>query len=186
MLLKCSGMEETDTTGKTCIFIDAPPDICAVTDDGIDRGRMPMHEPMRGKRLFVCGLVTDFCVVDTCINAMAAGFTDGSETRSKCRHCLGGELSRCRWLELVARPCRWLLLNVAGSSVSRTVFLVPDAARAVHIHGIGPHGTGFITDPKEVVSRAVSPRRGSNQTGRGRAQPPRCGMSRARPVSAAG
>jgi len=71
-----------------------------------------MHEALLGKRLFVCGLVTDFCVVDTCINARAAGFTE--------------------------------------------VFLIPDASRAVHIHGIGQHGTGFTTDPKEVIERAAT------------------------------
>ena len=36
------------------------------------------------------------------------------------------------------------------------VYLVPDASRAVHIHGIGQHGTGFTTDPSEVVRRALA------------------------------
>ena len=112
MIFKCSSMDEVDQTGEPCINIDAPPDVCAVIDDGYDRGRRPMHEALEGKRLFVCGLVTDFCVVDTCVNARAAGFTE--------------------------------------------VYLVPDASRAVHIHGIGQHGTGHLTDPKETVARSVA------------------------------
>ena len=112
MILKCSNMEDVDPSGERCVDIDAPPDICAVIDDGFERGRRPLHEALKGRRLFVCGLVTDFCVVDTCINAKAAGFSE--------------------------------------------VYLIPDASRAVHIHGIGQHGTGHLTDPKETVQRAVS------------------------------
>lgn len=111
MILKCSNMEDVNQKGDLCVDIDAPPDVCSVIDDGFDRGRKPMHEALKGKRLFVCGLVTDFCVVDTCINARAAGFAE--------------------------------------------VYLIPDASRAVHIHGIGQHGTGHITDPHQTVRRAV-------------------------------
>ena len=58
--------------------------------------------------------MTDFCVIDTCINARAAGFEE--------------------------------------------VYIVFDAARAVHIHGIGAHGTGFTTEPAEVCAYAVTAR----------------------------
>jgi hypothetical protein len=114
MVLKCSSMQDVDAKGEVCIDIDAPPDICALLDDGVGRGRVPMGDALKGRRLFVCGLVTDFCVIDTCINARAAGFEE--------------------------------------------VYIVFDAARAVHIHGIGAHGTGFTTEPAEVCAYAVTAR----------------------------
>ena len=121
MVLKCSSMQDVDAKGEVCIDIDAPPDICALLDDGVGRGRVPMGDALKGRRLFVCGLVTDFCVIDTCINARAAGFEE--------------------------------------------VYIVFDAARAVHIHGIGAHGTGFTTEPAEVRADAACEhsQRGSGQ-----------------------
>lgn len=54
--------------------VDAPPDIMAM-----QFGNRPMHihEFIRNrgcKRVFVCGLVLDCCVIDTCINALKKGF----------------------------------------------------------------------------------------------------------------
>jgi hypothetical protein len=61
------------------------------------------------KRVFVCGLALDFCVLDTCVNASALKF--------------------------------------------KTVAMVLDAARAAHIPGLGLYGSGFLSDPKEVVGK---------------------------------
>ena len=109
------------------IDMNAPPDMlalleeegadlcgeCEVGDDGEAvprRGQLSMEKLLKGKRrLLVCGLALDFCVLDTCLNAKACGF---------------GE-----------------------------VCVVLDAARAAHIPGLGEHGTGFLSDPAEVVAK---------------------------------
>jgi nicotinamidase-related amidase len=112
------------------IDMNAPPDMLALMEeegaglcgecevggdgeagDGVPRrGQLSMEELLKGKRrLLVCGLALDFCVLDTCLNAKAVGF---------------GE-----------------------------VCVVLDAARAAHIPGLGEHGTGFLSDPAEVVAK---------------------------------
>ena len=78
-----------------------------------ERSRRSLREALADKkRLFVCGLALDFCVLDTCINGMAAGFAE--------------------------------------------VYLVLDCARAAHLAGIGQHGTGFLTAPREVLNKLQS------------------------------
>ena len=90
--------------------MDAPPDALAAVEDGVGRGLANLQTALKGKRrLFVCGLALDFCVLDTCINARDCGFDE--------------------------------------------VYMVYDAARAAHIHGVGQHGSGFLTDPIEVVRK---------------------------------
>jgi len=97
-----------DTTGVTPIDMQAPPDMFAVLDDGKDRGLSNLQEKLKGKkRIFVCGLALDFCVLDTCLNAAGIG----------------------------------------------EVFMVIDAARAAHIPGVGQFGSGFLTEPKEVLRK---------------------------------
>ena len=57
------------------VDIDAPPDALAAHPDQTDRGLESLQDAVRAKkRLFVCGLALDFCVLDTCINAVALGF----------------------------------------------------------------------------------------------------------------
>ena len=57
--------------------MDAPPDVFAAAPDGKARGLTSLNEKLRrAKRIFVCGLVTDFCVMDTCLNAVELGFSD--------------------------------------------------------------------------------------------------------------
>ena len=58
---------------------NAPPDVLAVLQDGVDRKLRNMQDaiaanicPKKGK-IFVCGLALDFCVHDTCVNAVALG-----------------------------------------------------------------------------------------------------------------
>lgn len=49
-------------------YVDAPPDVMAVTK------KQPLHEFVGGcRRMFVCGLVTDICVIDTCLNMLEMG-----------------------------------------------------------------------------------------------------------------
>jgi len=56
---------------------DAPPDVFATLTDGKDRNLSSLHEMLKGKRrLFVCGLALDFCVLDTCRNALELGFPE--------------------------------------------------------------------------------------------------------------
>ena len=56
------------------IDMDAPPDVLALMPDGRDRGRKTMKAALAGKkRVFVCGLALDFCVLDTCLNAKQCG-----------------------------------------------------------------------------------------------------------------
>ena len=94
--------------------MNAPPDLLAMTNnDGKERSRRSLREALADKkRLFVCGLALDFCVLDTCINGVAAGFAE--------------------------------------------VYLVLDCARAAHLAGIGQHGTGFLTAPREVLNKLQS------------------------------
>jgi len=55
--------------------MDAPPDALAAHPDQTDRGLESLQDAVRAKkRLFVCGLALDFCVLDTCLNAVALGF----------------------------------------------------------------------------------------------------------------
>jgi hypothetical protein len=57
------------------VDMDAPPDALATHPDEKDRGLESLQDAVRTKkRLFVCGLALDFCVLDTCINAVALGF----------------------------------------------------------------------------------------------------------------
>eukprot|EP00930_Biecheleria_cincta_P000938 TRINITY_DN102120_c0_g1_i1.p1 TRINITY_DN102120_c0_g1~~TRINITY_DN102120_c0_g1_i1.p1 ORF type:complete len:611 (-),score=81.33 TRINITY_DN102120_c0_g1_i1:35-1867(-) len=105
VMLKQSGLIHDDS-----VDINAPPDLLAVLDDGHDRKARSLSEVLAGrKRIFVCGLALDFCVLDTCLNAFGSGFRD--------------------------------------------VYMIMDAARAAHIPGIGKFGTGFLSDPSEVMSK---------------------------------
>ena len=102
--------KEGADASSVCVDMDAPPDALAAVEDGVPRGLANLQTALRGKkRLFVCGLALDFCVLDTCLNARDCGFEE--------------------------------------------VFMVYDAARAAHIHGVGSHGSGFLTDPQEVVAK---------------------------------
>ena len=57
------------------VDMDAPPDVLAVSEDGVERKRASLQDALRGKRrVFVCGLALDFCVLDTCLNARECGF----------------------------------------------------------------------------------------------------------------
>ena len=58
---------------------DAPPDVLAVLQDGVDRKLRTMQDVLDAHlcrdtgRVFVCGLALDFCVHDTCVNGKALG-----------------------------------------------------------------------------------------------------------------
>ena len=56
--------------------MDAPPDMLALCGDSSqERGSQTLEDRLRGcKRIFVCGLALDFCVLDTCLNARLGGF----------------------------------------------------------------------------------------------------------------
>ncbi|CAK8989939.1 Hypothetical protein SCF082_LOCUS2042 [Durusdinium trenchii] len=59
------------------VDVNAPPDVLAVLDDGVDRNCRTLHDVVKTKkRIFVCGLALDFCVLDTCLNAMGAGLSE--------------------------------------------------------------------------------------------------------------
>ena len=112
LVMKQSALQlsQQDMSGTAAIDVDAPPDALAAVEDGVGRGLANLQTALKGKRrLFVCGLALDFCVLDTCINARDCGFDE--------------------------------------------VYMVYDAARAAHIHGVGQHGSGFLTDPIEVVRK---------------------------------
>lgn len=75
VLLKQSALIAAMNGSGDDVDVDAPPDALATYEDAIDRGIQPMQEAIRKKkRIFVCGLALDFCVLDTAINAVAAGF----------------------------------------------------------------------------------------------------------------
>jgi len=58
--------------------MNAPPDVLAATEEGKARRElMSLPTALEGKkRLFICGLALDFCVLDTCINARLNGFEE--------------------------------------------------------------------------------------------------------------
>merc|ERR1712166_1000632 len=88
-----------------------PPDVLSVFT------RTSLKEELAAagiKRLFVTGLALDFCVLDSALNASAAGLAQ------------------------------------------ENVFLVVDAARAAYIPGVGSFGSGFLSDPGEVVKKTVA------------------------------
>ena len=88
------------------IDMNAPPDLCALLGDDEARSISNLQDVLRKrKRLFVCGLCLDVCVLDTCVNAAACGFK--------------------------------------GST-----YMVVDACRAAHVHGLGTFGSGFLYDPQ--------------------------------------
>lgn len=64
VILDCSNLEDD---------INAPPDILAA------HRRVTLAEHLKQnkiKRVFACGLAMDFCVLDTCLNGVQAGFTE--------------------------------------------------------------------------------------------------------------
>ncbi|KAL1519368.1 hypothetical protein AB1Y20_022894 [Prymnesium parvum] len=90
--------------------MNAPPDMLAVCGDAEERGGKKLEALLTGaRRLLVCGLALDFCVLDTCMNARLCGFEQ--------------------------------------------VVVLLDATRASHIPGVGPHGSGFLVSPSEVVCK---------------------------------
>jgi hypothetical protein len=55
--------------------MNAPPDLCALLNDGRDRPISNLQDVLKPrKRIFVCGLCMDVYVLHTCVNAAAFGF----------------------------------------------------------------------------------------------------------------
>merc|ERR1740121_582545 len=67
--------------------MNCPPDILAILEVGKDRRkRLTLQEHLKDcRRLFVCGLALDFCVLDTCVNAAALGFSEVYLVLDACR-----------------------------------------------------------------------------------------------------
>lgn len=76
LLLKQSGLQAAASgEGGFAVDMDAPPDVFAAINDGKDRGMQSITTALQGcKRVFVCGLALDFCVLDSCLNASGLGF----------------------------------------------------------------------------------------------------------------
>ena len=111
LLLKQSAIECAGEQGFG-LDMDAPPDVFACLGDGRERGLQSLADVLSGhKRVFVCGLALDFCVLDSCLNA------------------------------------------VSMPTPPKAVHMVLDAARAAHIPGVGSYGSGFLSDPKDVLSK---------------------------------
>ena len=77
LLLKQSGLRLTSGNPidgeEDEIDVNAPPDVLAVLPDGVERELRSLVDALDGKRrIYVCGLALDFCVLDTCVNAAAA------------------------------------------------------------------------------------------------------------------
>ncbi len=78
LVLKQSGLLAalSDTSADSVpLDMNCPPDVFAALGDGGARGACSLGQHLRGKRrLFVCGLALDFCVLDTALNAALLGF----------------------------------------------------------------------------------------------------------------
>ena len=73
MLLKQSCVECALEDGEVPIDMNGPPDALACVTDGVERGTTSLQDALKPfKRVFVCGLALDFCVLDTCLNASSA------------------------------------------------------------------------------------------------------------------
>jgi len=76
MLLKQSAIEyalDDASPGAPLPDMNAPPDAFACVDDGRERFQSLKDALCNCKRVFVCGLALDFCVLDTCLNAVNQG-----------------------------------------------------------------------------------------------------------------
>ena len=70
LVLKQSNLDHSINNNPAAIDMDAPPDVLSVLNDGVDRKLKNLQDALKGKkRIFVCGLALDFCVLDTCLNA---------------------------------------------------------------------------------------------------------------------
>ena len=68
LILKQSAIEGSLGGSRDALDMDAPPDVLAAVADHRDRGLTSLTDVLRPcKRLFVCGLALDFCVMDTCV-----------------------------------------------------------------------------------------------------------------------
>ena len=81
MVLKQSALSKWWLEYGEDIDMNAPPDVLALagdeSGDGGRRGQLSLQDALRKKkRLFVCGLALDFCVLDTCLNARELGFEE--------------------------------------------------------------------------------------------------------------
>jgi len=128
--MQCMGCEAAPWTGSLLLKqsalvaamtldmpydLDAPPDCFACLNDGTSRGLSSIQSALAdSKRIFVCGLALDFCVLDTCLNAKA------------------------------------------DAETPREIFMVLDAARAAHIPGLGTFGSGFLSNPQEVLGKMAA------------------------------
>ena len=118
--MKQSALSWAEEDEDQPLDMDAPPDVLAVVADGKDRQLKNLQQlTSGGKRIFVCGLALDFCVLDTCLNAVAAKTED-----------------------TLSPPVR-----------DQKIYMVFDAARAAHIPGVGQHGSGFLSEPSNVISQ---------------------------------
>ena len=74
LIMKQSALIEASEPGSDLpLDFDSPPDVFAALDDKKDRGLKSLQDAVRGsKRIFVCGLALDFCVLDTCLNGAHA------------------------------------------------------------------------------------------------------------------
>eukprot|EP00811_Abedinium_folium_P001935 NODE_11775_length_1265_cov_19.304921.p1 GENE.NODE_11775_length_1265_cov_19.304921~~NODE_11775_length_1265_cov_19.304921.p1 ORF type:complete len:326 (-),score=67.27 NODE_11775_length_1265_cov_19.304921:191-1168(-) len=82
LVLKCSAFSYEGNFN-----VNAPPDVMAITH-GVPRGCQNLTTKLRdvgAKRLIVVGLVTDFCVCDTALNAKLSGFEDVTIALDACR-----------------------------------------------------------------------------------------------------
>ena len=72
LLMKQSSIIEGMKAGSEGkLDMDAPPDAFACLDDGRPRGLETLPDKLKDcDRIFVCGLALDFCVLDTCLNAV--------------------------------------------------------------------------------------------------------------------
>ena len=102
---------------------NAPPDVMSVLDKRRVLELLPVQEPSRVGRVFVCGLAYDFCVVDTAANYAALARTK-----------LGKD-------------------DDGDDYGPPDTYIVQNLTRAAHIPGLGTFGTGFLTDPAVMLGK---------------------------------